>query len=67
MAEYAITYFETYEKEADLKKMLLENPVPDNREQIQKLDSFLGDDLKDKHNQCVMDPLSKLWMLVEEA
>ena len=47
--------------------MLLENPVLDNREQIQKLDSFLGDDLKDKHNQCVMDLLSKLWMLVEEA
>ena len=40
MAEYAITYFETCEKEADFKKMLLENPVPDNREQIQKLDSF---------------------------
>ena len=67
MAEYAITYFETCEKEADFKKMLLENPVPDNREQIQKLDSFLGDDLKDKHNQCVMDLLSKLWMSVEEA
>ena len=58
--------------------------MPDNLDQVKKLDDFVRDILKDKckqkdldmdstfekiqsKNACVMDPLSKLWMLVEEA
>ena len=85
MVDYANTHFETYVKEADLKKKILtENPVPDNLDQVKKLDDFVCDILKDKRTQkdldmdstfekiqsknaCVMGPLSKLWMLVEEA
>ena len=85
MAEYANTHFETYVKEADLKQqILMKNPVPDNLDQVKKLDDFVRDILKDKRQQrdlemygtfekihsknaCVMSPLSKLWMLVEEA
>ena len=85
MAEYANTHFETYVKEADLKQqILMENPAPDNLDQVKKLDDFVRDILKDKRKQkdldmtvtfekiqsknaCVMGPLSKLWMFVEEA
>ena len=85
MAEYANTHFETYVKEADLKQhILMENPIPDNLDQIKKLDDFVRDILKDEHiqkdldmeitiekiqskNACIMDPLSKLWILVKEA
>ena len=85
VAEYTNTHFETYVKEAYLKQQILtENPVPDNLDQVKKLDDFVCDILKDKRTQkdldmdstfekiqsknaCVMGPLSKLWMLVEEA
>ena len=46
---------------------MLGNPVPNNLDQVEKLDSFLGDILKDRHKQCVVDPLTKLWILVEEV
>ena len=59
----------------------MENPVPDNLDQVKKLDDFV---LKDKRKQkdldmdvtfekiqskngCVMGSLSKLWMLVDEG
>ena len=58
--------------------------MPDNLEQVKKLDNFVCDILKDKHKQkdldmdstfeklqskdaCVMGPLPKLWVLVEET
>ena len=58
--------------------------MPDNLEQVKKLDNFVCDILKGKHKQkdldmdstfeklqskdaCVMGPLSKLWVLVEET
>ena len=48
MAEYANTHFETYVKEADLKEQIfMENPVPDNLNQVKKLDDFVRDILKD--------------------
>ena len=56
MAEYANTHFETYVKEADLKQqILMENPVPDNLEQVKKLDDFVRDILKDKRKQKDLD------------
>ena len=62
----------------------MENPVPDNLDQVKKLENFVRDILKNKRKQkdldmyvtsektqsknvCVMGPLSKLWMLVEES
>ena len=72
-------------KEADLKQqILIENPVPDNLDQLKNLYGFVHDILKDKRKQkdlemdatfdkirlkntCVIDALSKLWMLVEEV
>ena len=62
----------------------MENPVPDNLDQVKELDHFVRDILKDKRKQkdlemdgifekiyskktCVTSPLSKLWMLEEEA
>ena len=48
MAEYANKHFETYVKEADLKEQIfMENPVPDNLNQVKKLDDFVRDILKD--------------------
>ena len=56
MAEYVNTHFETYVKEADLKQnILMENPIPDNLDQIKKLDDFDRDILKDKHRQKDLD------------
>ena len=56
MAAYANTHFETYVKEADLKQQtLMKNPVPDNLDQAKKLDDFIRDILKDKHNQKDLD------------
>ena len=50
MLDYANTHFETYVKEADLKQQILsENPMPDNLEQVKKLDNFVRNILKDKH------------------
>ena len=49
MAAYANTLFETYLREADLKQQILtENPVPDNLDQVKKLDDFVRDILKAK-------------------
>ena len=50
--EYVNTQFETNVKEADLKQQILtENLVPDNLEQVKKLDDFVRDILKDKIKQ----------------
>ena len=39
-------------KEADLKQqILIENPVPDNLDEVKKLDDFVYDILKDKRKQ----------------
>ena len=52
MAEYANAHFETYVKEADLKQQkLMENPVPDNLDQLKKFGDFIRDILKDKRKQ----------------
>ena len=52
MAEYANTHFGTYMKEADLKQqILIENLVPDNLDEVKKLDDFVHDILKDKRKQ----------------
>ena len=49
-------HFETYVKYADLKQqMLMENPVPDNLDQVKKLDDFVRDILKDKRKQKNLD------------
>ena len=43
-------------KEADLKQQILtENPVPDNLDQVKKLDNFVRDILKDKCRQKDLD------------
>ena len=56
MAEYANTHFETYVKEADLKQQIvMENPVPDNLDQVKKLDDFVRDILKDQRKQKDLD------------
>lgn len=50
MGEYANTNFESYVKEADIKQqILMKNPVPDNLDQVRKLDDFVRDILKDKY------------------
>ena len=52
MVDYANIHFETYVKEADLKQQILtKNPVPDNLDQVKKLDDFVRDILKDKQKQ----------------
>ena len=52
MAEYANTHFGTYMKEPDLKQqILIENLVPDNLDEVKKLDDFVHDILKDKRKQ----------------
>ena len=35
--------------------MLMENPVPDNLDQVKKLDGFVRDILKDKRKQKDLD------------
>ena len=62
MAEYANTHFETYVKEADLEQPILtENPVPDNLDQVKKLDDFFARDiLKDKRKQKDLDMIAHL-------
>ena len=56
MAEYANTHVETYVKEADLKQQIvMENPVPDNLDQVKKLDDFVRDILKDQRKQKDLD------------
>ena len=73
MVEHANTHFETYVKEANLKQqILMENPVPDNLDQVKKLDDFVRGILKDKRKHFDMGVTfekiqSKLWMLVEKA
>ena len=54
--KYVNTHFETYVKEADLKQEILtENPVPDNLDQVKKLDDFLHNILKDRCKQKDLD------------
>ena len=60
-AKDANAHFETYVKEADLKQQILtENLVPDNLDQLKKLDHFVFDILKDKRKQKDMDMDSTL-------
>ena len=54
--KYVNTHFETYVKEADLKQEILtENLVPDNLDQVKKLDDFLHNILKDRCKQKDLD------------
>ena len=56
MDEYANTYFATHVKETDLKRqILMENLVSDNLDQVEKLDDFVRDILKDKCKQKDLD------------
>ena len=56
MADYTNTHFETYVKEADLKRQILtENLVPDNLDQVKKLDDFVRDILKNNCKQKELD------------
>ena len=49
MANYANKYFEGYVPEDSLKESILcQNPVPDNLDNVKKLDNFLRDILKEK-------------------
>ena len=60
-AKDANAHFETYVKETDLKQQILtENLVPDNLDQVKKLDHFVFDILKDKRKQKNMDMDSTL-------
>ena len=60
-AKDANAHFESYVKEADLKQQILtENLVPDNLDQVKKLDHFVFDILKDKRKQKDMDMDSTL-------
>ena len=60
-AKDANAHFETYVKEADLKQQILtENLVPDNLDQVKKLDHFVFDILKDKRKQKCVDMDSTL-------
>ena len=48
-ANYANKYFEEYVPEDSLKEVILcQNPVPDNLDNVKKLDDFLKDILKEK-------------------
>ena len=81
MANYANKYFEEYVPEDSLKEAILcQNPVPDNLDNVKKLDDFLRDILKEKRENIenvleklqrktidVMGPLSKLWNILEGA
>ena len=60
-AKDANAHFESYVKEADLKQQILtENLVPDNLDQLKKLDHFIFDILKDKRKQKDVDMDSTL-------
>ena len=49
MANYANKYFEEYVPEESLKEVILyQNPVPDNLDNVKKLDHFLRNILKEK-------------------
>ena len=85
MANYANKYFEDYVPEDSLKEAILcQNPVPDNLDNVKKLDDFLRDILKEKRKTNeqnienvleklqqktvdMMDPLSRLWNILETA
>ena len=64
MANYANKYFEEYVPEDSLKEAILcQNPVPDNLDNVKKLDDFLRDILKEKHKtneQNIENVLEKL-------
>ena len=64
MANYANKYFEEYVPEDSLKEVILcQNPVPDNLDNVKKLDDFLRDILKEKHKtneQNIENVLEKL-------
>ena len=55
MAEYANTHFETLRQQ-----ILTENPVPDNMDQVKKLDDSVRDILKDKRKQKDMHQYARL-------
>ena len=49
MANYANKYFDEYVPEDSLKEAILcQNPIPDNLNNVKKLDDFLRDILKEK-------------------
>ena len=49
MENYANKYFEEYVPEDSLKEAILcQNPVPDNLDNVKKLDNFLKEILKEK-------------------
>ena len=64
MANYANKYFEEYVPEDSLKEAILcQNPVPDNLDNVKKLDDFLRDILKEKrktNKQNIENVLEKL-------
>ena len=61
MDEYANTYFATHVKETDLKRqILMENLMSDNLGQVEKLDDFVRDFLKDKCKQKDWEWMSHL-------
>ena len=64
MANYANKYFEEYLPEDSLKEVILcQNPVPDNLDNVKKLDDFLRDILKEKrktNKQNIENVLEKL-------
>ena len=64
MANYANKYFEEYVPEDSLKEAILcQNPVPDNLDNVKKLDDFLRDILKEKrktNEQNIENVLEKL-------
>ena len=66
MANYANKYFEEYVPEYSLKEkegILCQNPVPDNLDNVKKLDDFLRDSLKEKrktNEQNIENVLEKL-------
>ena len=64
MANYVSKYFEECFPENSLKEALLcQNPVPDNLDNVMKLDNFLRSILKEKHKinkQNIENVLEKL-------
>ena len=64
MANYASKYFEECVPEDSLKEAILcQNPVPDNLDNVKKLDDFLRDSLKEKrktNEQNIENVLEKL-------
>ena len=61
LAKDATTNLETYIKQANLKQqILIEDPVPDNLNQVKKLDDFVCHILNDKHKQKIWTWMSHL-------